>query len=71
MKRGTVTLLFFAFCWVMLGTLVFPPVFRLINRIEPWVLGMPFVQFWIILVIVAISLALIVWYKTEEKRGEL
>lgn len=71
MKSKTVTLLFYLFCWLMLGTLVIPPVFRIFNRIDPWVLGLPFVQFWVLLVILVISLTLIVWYKTEEKRGDV
>lgn len=71
MSRGAVTLTFFIICWLFMSTLVVPPIFRLFNRIEPWVMGMPFVQFWVLFVILAISIVLIVWYKVEEKRGEL
>ncbi|KQL43993.1 DUF3311 domain-containing protein [Brevibacillus choshinensis] len=71
MSRGAVTITFFIICWLLLSTLVVPPIFRLFNRIEPWVLGMPFVQFWMLFVILVISILLIVWYKVEEKRGEL
>lgn len=71
MSRNKVTLLFFIIAWLFLGTLVFPPIFKLINRIEPWIFGLPFVQFWLVFVIIAIAILLIIWYKVEEKRGEL
>jgi len=70
-RRGTVTLLFFCSIWVVLSTIVFPPFFRFFNRIDPWVIGLPFVQFWILFVVLAVCILLTIWYKVEEKRGEL
>lgn len=71
MKRSTITLIFLSFNCLIFSTLVFPPFFAFFNRIEPWVFGLPFVQFWIIVVVILVSLSLIVWYKVEEIRGEL
>nr|WP_318246814.1 DUF3311 domain-containing protein [Bacillus norwichensis] len=71
MRRGTVTLIFFCSIWAVLSTIVFPPFFRFFNRIDPWVIGLPFVQFWILLVVLAVCILLTIWYKVEEKRGEL
>lgn len=71
MKRGKVTLIFFCLAWAALSTIVFPPFFRFFNRIDPWVMGLPFVQFWILFVIFIVCCLLAIWYKVEEKRGEL
>ncbi|PLR81457.1 hypothetical protein CVD25_09415 [Bacillus canaveralius] len=71
MTSGKITLIFVLFNCLMFSTLVFPPFFKLFNKIEPWIFGLPFVQFWIIFVITVISLSFIVWYKIEEARGEL
>ncbi|RJS59354.1 hypothetical protein CJ483_04105 [Bacillus sp. PK3_68] len=71
MSRGKVTLCFFVFNWIVLSTLVVPPIFKYFNRIEPWIFGLPFLQFWIICVCFLISISLIVWYIVEDKRGEL
>lgn len=71
MSRGKVTLCFFIFCWLVLSTILVPPIFKFFNRIEPWVMGLPFVQFWILTVIVLLSITFVVWYWIERKRGEL
>lgn len=71
LKRTTVTLLFLVFNCVVFSTLVFPPFFKYFNRIDPWVLGLPFSQFWIIVVVILVSSSLIVWYLVESIRGEL
>lgn len=71
MKRSTVTLIFLGINCLIFSTLVFPPFFAFFNRIEPWVLGLPFIQFWIIVAVILVSSSLIIWYKIEEKRGEL
>lgn len=71
MSRGKVTLCFFVFNWLFLSTLVVPPIFKYFNTLEPWVFGLPFVQFWIICVCMIVSISLIVWYIVEDKRGEL
>lgn len=71
MKRGTVTLIFFCSIWAILSSIIFPPFFEFFNRIDPWIMGLPFVQFWILFVVLAVSTMLMIWYKVEEKRGEL
>lgn len=71
LTRGKVTLCFLILISLLFSTLLFPPIFNKINKIEPWILGLPFVQFWVILVVVLVSVSLIVWYVIEDKRGEL
>lgn len=71
MSNGKISLIFVCLSWLLFGTLVIPPIFKLFNRIYPLVFGLPFVQFWILCVIVLVSGLLIAWYKIEEKRGEL
>lgn len=71
MSRGIVTFFFLMLNIMFFSTLVFPPFFKYINRIEPLVLGLPFVQFWILLVIFLVSVSLIIWYIVEDKRGDL
>lgn len=71
LTRGKVTFSFLILISLLFSTLLFPPIFNKINKVEPWILGLPFVQFWIILVVVLVSVCLIVWYVTEDRRGEL
>lgn len=39
-------------------TVLIPPIFKIFNSIDPWVLGLPFMQFWIIFVSLACSVLL-------------
>lgn len=71
MRRSTVTLIFFGVNCLLMSTIVFPPFFRFFNRIDPWIFGLPFVQFWILLIVLLVCCLLGLWYKVEEKRGEL
>lgn len=71
MKRSTISLFFIIFNVLVFSTLVFPPFFKYFNRIEPWVIGLPFIQFWIIMVVVLVSASLMIWYLIQHKRGEL
>lgn len=50
---------------------VMPPFFQYVNRIEPTVLGLPFLLFWILFVGVAMSLGLMALYAIEVRRGEV
>ena len=47
-------------------TLVFPPLFSLFNRIEPWVMGVPFLVFWVFVINVVIAVILILLWKTDK-----
>lgn len=50
----------------LLLTLVFPPLFGAFNRIEPWILGMPFLVFWVFVINVAIATILLLLWKTDK-----
>lgn len=52
-------------------TLVFPPLFSLFNRIEPWVMGVPFLVFWVFVINVVIAVILILLWKTDKAIHEL
>lgn len=47
-------------------TLVFPPLFSEFNRIEPWIMGMPFLVFWVFVINVVIALILILLWRTDK-----
>lgn len=47
-------------------TLVFPPLFSVFNRIEPWVMGVPFLVFWVFVINVVIAVILILLWKTDK-----
>lgn len=58
--------------YVLLAFLVASPiVFSWSNRIEPWVLGLPFVYFWQILIISIWIITFWVHYWVESVRGDL
>ncbi len=46
-------------------SLIFPPLFSVFNRIEPWVLGMPFLQFWLLVFSFGVSAAMLVLWKID------
>lgn len=71
MTRGKVTLCFVVIISILFSTLLFPPIFNKINKVEPFILGFPFFQFCILLIVVLVSVSLIIWYLIENKRGEL
>ena len=57
------------FACIMLGTLVFPPVFGgFVNRVEPWVCGMPFLIFWLVVVNISVASALILLWFVDRKQ---
>lgn len=66
-KVGIITVVFFIF--VALATL--PGIFDWSNRIEPLVIGLPFVYFWNLLIAVFMCLTLIAWYFADSLHGDL
>jgi hypothetical protein len=44
-----------------------PPFAKLIDRIDPFILGMPFVQFFYLMIPLLMAIWLIVWYNLEVK----
>lgn len=46
-------------------SMIFPPLFSVFNRIEPWVLGMPFLQFWILVFGFGVSIAMLILWKID------
>jgi len=53
---------------VLFATVLLPPVFGLFNRVEPWILGMPFLQFWLLVVTFGSCIALTILWRMEEGR---
>ncbi len=52
---------------IVIGFITMPPTVNLINRIEPYILGFPCFQFFILLTAVLIGVGLMAWFKLEEK----
>ncbi|SNZ04888.1 Protein of unknown function [Terribacillus aidingensis] len=59
--------LYFLTVLPFIGMLGFLP---LVNRVEPFVLSMPFVMFWIVLWTVLTSIILAVMYKLDPRNKE-
>jgi hypothetical protein len=51
----------------LLGLVTVPPITALIDRVEPHILGLPCMQFFLLFVPLALALWLIVWYLMEVK----
>ena len=53
---------------LFLFTVAFPPLFHLFNRADIWILGMPLVLIWIMVVSYAWCVALFIrWYRDRGK----
>lgn len=48
-----------------------PPLFALVNRVEPFVLGFPFSAFMIFILGLFIAVMLVLLYAIQNRRGEL
>ena len=54
--------------YLLMATLVIPPVFnRYFNKITPWVMGIPFLIFWIIFINIAIAFILLALWNIDKK----
>ena len=63
--------LFFCYYCVIIFLMCFPGPFDWANRIEPWVLGIPFSSFYLFLCSGLICAGLIFQYFVEGRSGEL
>lgn len=71
MKNNKHTIFFLILLTFLIALIVHPFFFNWSNRIEPWVLGVPFVMFWLLFVSTLICLAMIAWYITDSITGNL
>ncbi|MFD1707489.1 hypothetical protein ACFSCZ_12215 [Siminovitchia sediminis] len=55
----------------MVSLIVHPTPFGWANRIDPWVLGIPFVMFWVILICTLMCGVMILWYLVDLKKGNI
>lgn len=61
--------------WLLVALVIYltvtvPALFRLLNRADVWLLGMPLVLFWIVAVNVALCVILFVmWRRDEAEEG--
>ncbi|MCM3568110.1 hypothetical protein [Neobacillus mesonae] len=62
---------FFIYYTLVIIFMTFPGVFDLANKIDPWVLGLPFSAFYLFLCVSLLFLGLIFQYRIEDKLGEL
>lgn len=54
---------------VLFGTVLIPQVFHYLNHVEPVILGLPLVVFWVVLVNVLGALSLTVLWFLDRKGG--
>ncbi|SDI31921.1 hypothetical protein SAMN05192534_13411 [Alteribacillus persepolensis] len=55
----------------LIALMIHPSIFQWANRIEPWILGIPFSAFWLILLNFCICGTFIVWYYTDTVKGNI
>lgn len=66
-KDGLFAILYFA----VLGISSLPGLFDWSNRIEPWVLGQPFMGFWQLFLVAVWVGIFIIQFMVEDRRGDL
>lgn len=71
MKRINHNVFFVITLLAILSLMIAPPIFKHVNRIEPFVFGLPFVTFWIVIMCLSMSFTLIAWYIVDLLKGEL
>ncbi len=64
-RRRSATGAFALFTIAMVAVMVFP-IYALGNRVEPFVLGLPFSMFWVIAWIAVVFVGLIAFYRYEH-----
>jgi len=69
MKRLNHNVLFVFILCAIVSLMVVPVFLKWANRIEPWVLGVPFVTFWIIFLCLCMSFTMIAWYYVDSIMG--
>lgn len=69
-RRRTVSILFSAYFVILFLTLL-PPIFGVVNRVQPYIFGLSFMLFWLLFVSVMMAVGLSVLYWVELKRGEV
>lgn len=71
MKQRKHTIFFgvLAYFFIAIGAL--PGFFDWSNRIDPWILGLPFSMFWLFFTNICIIIILFLWYFVDNATGEL
>ena len=67
-RKNVLFITYYAFVMILIA---FPGPFDWANRIEPWVIGLPFSIFYIISVILLLAVGMIIQYFVEDWLGEL
>lgn len=64
----TLRKLLIALAYILMATLVIPPIFNsYFNKIEPWILGMPFLIFWVVFINIVIAIILLALWNIDKK----
>ncbi|ERJ83928.1 hypothetical protein HMPREF1987_00751 [Peptostreptococcaceae bacterium oral taxon 113 str. W5053] len=64
----TLRKLLIALAYILMATLVIPPIFNsYFNKIEPWILGMPFLIFWVVFINIVIAIVLLALWNIDKK----
>lgn len=62
---------FLVYYSVLIILMTFPGLFEIANRIEPWILGLPFIVFYLFMCVGLLCAGLLCQYLVEDKIGEL
>ena len=70
-SKKTIRGVFVAYFVFLFAWLVVPPMFDVINKADPWVLGMPFVLFMISVICILVCIGLVVLFEIERIKDDL
>lgn len=71
MKRFNYNIIFVIILCFIASLMILPPIFKLANRIEPWILGLPFAVFYIVFLCLSMSVVMIIWHYVDTKKGNV
>jgi len=70
-RKGTLSTVIGVLVVIAYLFVLVPPLFKLVNRVEPFVLGFPFSAFMIFVLGLFIAAMLVLLYEIQNRRGEL
>lgn len=71
MRENIHTIVFTVICISVLLLGILPWTFEWTNRIEPWILNLPFSLFCLIILNVIVCILMAVWYRVDSIKGHL
>lgn len=67
-KLRVIRTILISICFAFMLTLVIPPLFDAVfNKMDPWIMGMPFLVFYVLVVNIAIAIILTILWNIDKK----